>query len=95
MDSKDAYIQRFQAQLDEWKNDLERLRIKADQADAEARIEYQKQVDELEARRQEMRKQAEKVMQASEDSWKDMKQTADNAWREFDNAFKRAMDRFK
>lgn len=95
MDSKDAYVQKLQAQLDEWKNELERLRIKADQADAEARIEYQKQVNELEARREEMRKHSEKVMQASEDSWKDMKQAADNAWREFDTAFRRALDRFK
>lgn len=94
MDSQDAYIKRLHAQLDEWNNEIERLRIKADKASADAQIEYQKQLEELRKRQDEMQAHYEKLNRAGNDAWSDMKQGADKAWNEFDAAFKRAMQRF-
>jgi chromosome segregation ATPase len=46
-DKKDTYIQKLKAKLDEWNATIDKLQAKADQAEAESKIEYEKQLADL------------------------------------------------
>lgn len=94
METKEAYIKRLEVQLEEWNREMERLRINAEKANAEAQMEYNKQLDELRGKQEELRKYLAEISKANNDAWHDVKDGADNAWREFDAAFKRALARF-
>jgi hypothetical protein len=47
MDTKEAYQEKFDAQLREWSAKIDELKAKADKAKAEAKIEYCEQIDGL------------------------------------------------
>ena len=47
MNKKEAYQEKFDAQLREWSAKIDELKAKADQAKAEAKIEYYEQIEEL------------------------------------------------
>ena len=49
---KDQYVQKLHAKLDEWSAEIDKLQAKADKTSAESRIEYQKQIKNLQQRRQ-------------------------------------------
>ena len=40
MINKEAYIQKLHAKIDEWNADIDTLKAKADQVEADAKIEY-------------------------------------------------------
>lgn len=94
MESKEAYIKRLEVQLEEWNNEMERLRINADKATTEAQAEYDKQLDELNGKQEDLRAYLAELNKANNDAWRDVKEGADNAWRELDAAFRRAVTRF-
>ena len=43
----EAYVERLQAQLDEWTAEIDKLKAKADQQEAEAKIEYYENIEAL------------------------------------------------
>jgi len=47
MNKKEAYQEKFDAQLREWSAKIDELKAKADQAKAEAKIEYYEQIEAL------------------------------------------------
>jgi hypothetical protein len=47
MNRKEAYQKKLQAQLDEWSAEIDKLKAKADNAEADAQIEYYKQIEAL------------------------------------------------
>jgi hypothetical protein len=50
----DIYVQKLKAKIDEWNAEIDKLAAEADQADAESKIEYDKQLELLRARRKEV-----------------------------------------
>ena len=50
MGDKELYEQKKQAQLDEWKADLDKLKAKASGASADAQLEMNKQIKALESK---------------------------------------------
>ena len=49
MTDKEAYLQKLQAKLDEWEADIQVLKAKASGANADAQIQLNKQIRELES----------------------------------------------
>ena len=88
---RDAYVQKMKARLDEWNAEIDRIQARIDQADAESKIEYNKQLDELRAKRKEVEDRLEEVRQAGESSWNDLKQGLENSW----EILKKSVDRAK
>ncbi|MGB3210206.1 MAG: coiled coil domain-containing protein [Desulforhopalus sp.] len=79
MSKKEAYEQKFEAQLNEWKAEADKLQAKADKADADVRIKYHEQLEKLQAKEQETRVQLAQLKNASEDSWQDLKKGLEEA----------------
>ncbi len=94
MDRKDAYQDKLQAQLDEWKAQIAKLRAKAEQAQADARLKYMEEVDELRAHQKKAEVRLDELQRAQGEAWKDMKSGVEAAWDEMGEAMKRARKRF-
>ena len=94
MDRKDVYQAKLQAQLDEWKADIAKLRAKAEKAQAEARLKYMEEVDDLRAQQKKAEARLEALQNAHGEAWKDMKSGVEAAWDEMGDAMKRAWGRF-
>ena len=94
MEDKDAYIKKLHARLDEWSAEIDKLRAKADKAEAQSRIEFQNQIENLQHRRQEAEKKASEVREAGEGAWEDLKSGVQGAWDAMEQALKSARSRF-
>ena len=61
MGLKESYEQKLQAQLDEWSAKIDNLKAKADKAEADAHLEYYKEIEELRSMQDEASKKIEEL----------------------------------
>ncbi|MGD9044752.1 MAG: coiled coil domain-containing protein [Desulfobacterales bacterium] len=95
MNPKDSYIQKLQAMLHEWDKEIDRLATKAIKAKADAKLEYYEQIEELRDKQDVAIEKLEKLRQASDDIWEDLKAGIESAWNDLSEAVKSASSRFK
>lgn len=95
MSEREQYIEKAKARLDQWTAEIDKLKAKAEEADADAKIEYDKQIDELRAQRDEAENKIKELQEASDEAWSDMKSGFDKAWDSMSGAFQSALARFK
>ncbi len=95
MSMKKAYQHKLEAQLDEWSAEIDQLKIKADKAEADAQLEYYKQIEELRSMQEVASSKLTELKEASDDAWEDLKAGMDRAWSTLGNALKSANSRFK
>ncbi len=95
MSIKAAYEKKLQAQLDECNADMIKLKAKADKVEADAQIEYYKEIEELKSKKASVDQKLFELKEASEDAWEDLKAGADKAWDSLSDAVKSAASRFK
>lgn len=91
---KDAYQKKLQAQLDQWKAEIDKLQAKSREASADMQIKYQEQISELRVKRDKLETECDKIQAASVDAWKEFKTNADAAWDDMSAAMKSAWNRF-
>jgi len=92
---KETYQQKLEAQLDEVEARLNLWRAKMEQAGADAKLEYQRQLENVEKQRDTARNRLQELRDASEDAWEEMKAGVDRAWNELQSAFENAADHFR
>lgn len=95
MSMKEAYEKKLQAQLDEWSLEIDKLKTKADKADAEAQLEYYKQIEYLRSMQEKSNQKLLELKDASDDAWEDLKAGIDSASDSLSQALKSAISRFK
>jgi len=95
MSTKDEFVRRMHAKLDQWNAEIDVLSAKADAAEAEARAEYHKQLDALRSKRDHARSKLNEVESASEGAWQDLKAGVELAWESVSEAVRSATARFK
>ena len=95
MKNKDAYVQKLHAKIDEWNADIDKLKAKAAQLEADSRIEYQKQIDALKTKRNEIENKLSELSRSGEGAMEDIKAGIDRAWEAMNEAIKSATSRFK
>lgn len=94
MNMKKAYEQKLQAQLDEFGAEISKLQAKADQASADARLEYHKQIEELHTMQREAGNKLAQLKESGDDAWEDLKAGIDRAWTSLGSSVKSAAARF-
>lgn len=94
MDSKQAYESKVKAQLDNFNAQIDQMKAKAAEANADAAIEYNKMIDDLTNKRDTAQAKLDEIGKASEDAWEDLKVGFESAWNDLENAFKNAMNKF-
>lgn len=95
MSIKEAYEQKQQAHLDEWAAQIKKLKAKADMAEADAQLNYYKQIKELQSMQDEATKKLTKLKNAGDEAWEDLKAGMDSTRGSLSNAIKAAASRFK
>ena len=95
MNDKELYKQKKQAQLDEWKAELEKLRAKASEASADRKLELNERIEHLDGKIDEGKSKLSEIEDASEDAWESVKEGVDSAWDSLKDAFSDAASKFK
>ena len=87
MSEKDLYQQKKQAQLDEWKAELEKLKAKAEGASGDAKLKLNRQIDAIEKEIEKGESTLESLASAGEGAWSAVKENVENAWGSLKSAF--------
>ena len=95
MSKRDAYIQKLESQYDEWDAKIRELKAKAEGAEADARVEYHKQIESLQQKQKDAKAKLDELRSASEDAWEDLKAGAESAWASLKDAVESATSRIR
>jgi multidrug resistance efflux pump len=94
MSKRDEYVDKLKAQLDQWNTEVAKWEAKAQKAQANARIEYDKHLKEVRRQRDQALKQMKKVQAATGDAWVDLVRGADEAWAKMRESLEKARSHF-
>ncbi len=95
MNSRDEYIRKMQAKLEEWNAEIDTLTAKAGGVKADVKNEYNEQIESLKAKQASARQKIEELQRAGESAWVDLKSGIDLAWTAMGEAIDSARSRFK
>lgn len=94
MSTREEYVRKMQAKLDEWNAEIDHLAVKAALAEAELKTQYAEEIEALRNKQIEARVKLEALQNSSESAWKDMKSGIDMAWDAISEAVGSAVSRF-
>lgn len=95
MSKRQAYEEKFKAQLDELNAKIDILKAKAKQAEASLKGDYYETVEDLLKKRSEAQSKLKDLREAGDGAWEDMKQGVEESWSSFTAAVKSAASRFQ
>lgn len=93
--TKEEYLARAKAQLDEWQADLEALRVKAAEASDDMKESVEARMAELKARWDAGAGKRQEILDAADDKWDDLKDEAEEGWNSVTASVKEAVERVK
>ncbi|HEY3378760.1 MAG TPA: hypothetical protein VGL77_14830 [Armatimonadota bacterium] len=93
MDTREAFVAKLKAQLDEWNADIDKMEARARQAQADKQIAYNEHLVTLKQHRDTAQQQLAQVQQSSGDAWEEMKLGIEAAWARIAEAFTHARAR--
>lgn len=95
MGLKEEYKKKLQAQLDEMKQEIDKLQAKADKAEADIKIQYYNAINEIKKKQVIAEKKLQELSQAKEGAWEELKVGVEKSWKNLSDAVKSAVERFK
>ena len=94
MSEKQAYEKKVRAQYDEWSAEIDKLKAKANNVEADMQLEYEEKIKELRTLQAAAEEKLEELKNSSDDAWEDVKAGLDAAWDSLGNALRSARSRF-
>jgi chromosome segregation ATPase len=94
MSEKQAYEKKLQAKMDEWSAEIDKLKAKANDAEANAQLEYNRRIEDLRSMQEAARDRLVALREASDDAWEDLKIGMESALDSLGNAVRSARSRF-
>lgn len=95
MASRDEYVEKLKAKLDDWNADLARWEIKAKATQTDARAEYERRIDALRQQRDGAVDHLKRIQSSAGDAWVELARGADEAWEKIREAFEKARSHFQ
>jgi hypothetical protein len=95
MTVQESLAEQLKAQSEVWQSQVRDYQARMAQAGEQARAEYKKAMEQMEAKAQEAAKLAEKVRSANESAWKDMVTASQKAFAELQRGWAEAISRFQ
>lgn len=95
MESREAYEEKIRAKLGELDEKLNLLRLRADMAKTEVKLEYTKMIIDLRSKKEEAQKRLEKLKDAGGDAWKTMAEGMEKAVDDLKGSFDKAISKLK
>jgi len=93
-EKRDAYVQGLKAKLNEWNAEIDKLRAKADQAEAETKIKYHKHLDELKEKRKGVENKIAELQKTGESAWENLKQGVEKSWENLKESLSKVKSQF-
>lgn len=94
-DSRQAYIEKVKAQLDQYDAQLAEMKARADQVAASAQVEYHSMMEEALVKRDAMQAQLTKLHRSSESAWEELQNGLEKAGQELQKSFEAALGKFQ
>ena len=95
MGKKKVYLEKINAQLEQYSAKISVLKAKGNEAHADVKLEYLKQVEKLEDNRDGLRVKYEQLKEASSNSWDDLQEGSEAAWDELKESLSKVVENFK
>lgn len=95
MPNKQLYIEKHQAQMDQWEAQLQKLKAKAAETSADFEIDFQKRTENLQTMVAAQRKKLSELSQSSEDAWKELKSGYDATFKELESTWTKTVAAFQ
>lgn len=95
MNDKELYKQKVQAQLDAWKADIDKLKAKSMNAKADAQLEMNGLISDLEAKYKAANEKLAELSKAGEEAWGSVKEGVESAWGSLKKSTQDAIAKFK
>lgn len=95
MNNREQFIQKMKAQLDQWSIEIDKLTVRTESAQAEAKRTYQAQLDVLKRQREAAKLKLHELQSSSEDAWESVRESMDLTWESITKSIKDAMSHFK
>jgi len=92
---KKQYEQKLQAQLDEWSAEIDKLKAKANNMEADAKIEYEREIEKLNSIKESLSDKLAEIKESGDDALEDINVGFHDAMNSLNNAFKLAASRLK
>jgi len=90
-----AYIDKMAAKLKEWDKEIQKLEMKADNAKANVKADYQEQIQALQNKIKEARNKLDEFKESGEDAWDVLKDGLEQSWKTLGDSIKKATSKFK
>jgi chromosome segregation ATPase len=95
LSSRDQYIEKTKAQLDEWNASIAAFEEKGNEIKEDAKVKYQEQLAALRAHRAEGEKKLKEMQAATESTWDQVKLETDNFWEALKDSYEAFAAHFK
>ena len=95
MDKRELYLEKINAQIDQYSAKLAGMRSKATEVNVDMKLGYLNQVEKLEEKRDALKKKYREISKASESSWEDIKEGTESAWNDLKESLDKAIKHFK
>ncbi|MDD5580765.1 MAG: hypothetical protein PHY16_16000 [Methylobacter sp.] len=95
MKTRDAYIEKMAAELNEWSAQIDLLAAKAKNVKADAKLQYAQELEELRVKQREASEKMKELEEAGDEAWEDVKMTADKVWKDIKTGITTASAKFK
>lgn len=95
MTNTSPYIEKARARIAQWDAEIDKVKARADEAEADAKIDYRRQLEEMRAQRDKAETRLEELRQASDAAFEDMKSGFEKAWDDISSAFDSARNRYQ
>lgn len=95
MNERRNYIDKFNQQLKMWDAEINKLELKADQAEADAKKKYKETIAKLVEKRESLQNKLKDLDKATEDAWGELKQGFEKSWQDMSKAIRNAILEFK
>lgn len=92
--NKQAYEEKVKAQLNKLNAQIDEMKAKARQAQADTEIKYHSEIEELSSKWDATFKKLEEFQKAGDGAWKEIQTGFENAWNDLEKSFERATRKF-
>lgn len=93
LEDRKAYESKLDAQLAQWKADIDVLKAKAKRTSVDVMVNYDKAIDALESKHGEASKQLHNLKAATDDAWENVKAGTEKVWLEIKSQFQSSAEK--
>jgi chromosome segregation ATPase len=94
-DKRKAYEEKLDSQLKEWNAQIALLKARAENAKADAKVDYYKTIEALENKQDKAKTKLQELKTAGDEAWEAVKTGAEKAWADVMTAYHDAVSKFK